>query len=225
LRLAIYSNAYRSRLEEALANDYSMLRKLLGDEAFSDVAQAYISDHPSPYFSLRWFGGRLAEHLGYDAGGGAHDWTAEMAQLENAFVNSFDARDVPIRSVEDATQVAPEDWPQLRMMFHPSVQVIGLWWNTVPRWRAAKRDEKPPVPQRLAQVLDCLLWREGLNTQYRTLEPLEAVVLRAAMQGEDFAELCGLIAAHLQSQEEVALRAVVLLKSWLAAGMITDLKT
>ena len=42
VRLAIYANAYRERLIEALANDYEMLEKLIGEDNFRLMCTSYI---------------------------------------------------------------------------------------------------------------------------------------------------------------------------------------
>jgi hypothetical protein len=223
LRLGIYRHAYRARLEEALASDYEMLRKLVGEEAFSVTCQDYIDTFPSRYFSLRWFGQDFPQWLGYAPEAGSHDWYAEMAQLEWSFVGAFDAADVDSLSEADMAAVPPEAWPALRLGFHPSVRLLPLWWNTLARWRAAKEASTPPEPLRLPQPGDCLLWRQQLTTRYRSLQADEALLLRAALAGADFAALCGALAEEMEEQELVPMQAAGFLKTWLAAGMITDL--
>lgn len=223
LRLEIYANAYRSRLEEALACDYERLRILLGDEAFHDLCLAYIDAHPSRFFSLRWFGGQFPVFLGYDEKTGRHDWQAEMAQLELAFVNAFDAADTRLATEADAAQLAWQAWPSLKIDFHPSVQVFHMWWNTLDRWRAARDGEAAQEPIRLQALTDCLVWREGLDTRYRSLDPLEADALRATLAGADFSGLCGVLATELENQEQLPMQAATYLKGWLDSGMVSGL--
>src|SRR5690606_40146004 len=61
---SVYADAYRLRLIEALAHNYPRLQQLLGEEEFSTVARSYLDEHPSRSVSVRWFGNRLAVHLG-----------------------------------------------------------------------------------------------------------------------------------------------------------------
>lgn len=223
LRLAIYQNAYRARLVEALATDYEQLHKLLGDEAFTALAHAYIQAHPSRHFSLRWFGRLLPDYLGYAEQAGSHDWQAELAKLEWSFTEAFDAADAEPLTEMDAAQVPAEAWPGLRLGFHPAVRHLSLWWNTLDRWRAAKHDEAMPEPKPLSQPGACLLWRQGLTTQYRSLSADEALALQTALAGGSFAEICGALAEELQDQEQVPMLAAGYLKSWLASGMLVGL--
>src|SRR3990167_11289209 len=62
-RLAIYSNAYRSRLIEALAANYPVLQTYLGCEQFEELGQAYLHACPSSFRSIRWFGDQLVNFL------------------------------------------------------------------------------------------------------------------------------------------------------------------
>lgn len=221
VRLAIYGNAYYSRLEEALGTDFEILKKLLGEEVFSEACMAYIHRYPSRYYSLRWFGQDFPAFLGYQADAGEHHWPAEMAQLEWSFSAAFDAADTEPVTEAAVAAIPPEAWPELRMRFHPSVRMITIWWNTLACWRVAKNGEALIAPERLSEPAQCLLWRQALLTQYRSLEAGEVVALQAALSGAGFSEICGALAEEMQDQEMVPMQAAGFLKAWLAAGMIT----
>lgn len=221
LRLAIYGNAYYTRLQEALEGDFEVLKQLLSAEVFEEACLAYIHKHPSHYFSLRWFGRDFAGFLGYQPETGEHHWPAEMAQLEWLFTEAFDAADTKPATEADAAAIPPEAWASLCIGFHPSVRHMPIWWNTLARWRAVKDGQPVPEAQRLTEPGECVLWRQGLVTQYRWMEVDEAVALQAALDGENFSELCGALAEQMQDQEQVPMRAVGFLKAWLADGMIT----
>ena len=225
LRLAIYGNAYRERLIESLCNDYEMMEKLLGEDNFRLICTSYIEKYPSTYYSLRWFGKDFPEFLEYSPEKGNHDWEAELAHLEWQFIEAFDSANIEIVSEVDAAAIPPESWPTLSMVFHPSVRLLNLWWNTLDLWKAAKEDTQPPKPVRLSQQSFCLMWRDELRTQYRSLEADEAVALSAALAGANFTEICTAIATEIDDQEQVPMKAASFLKTWLAAGLLTDLKT
>ena len=225
LRLGIYDNAYRERLIEALANDYEMLEKLIGENNFRLMCTSYIEQYPSTYYSLRWFGKNFPEFLEYSPDKGQHEWEAELAYLEWQFIEAFDSANTETVSEADAAAIPPESWPTLSMEFHPSVKLLNLWWNTLDLWQAAKKDAQPPQPIRLSQQSHCLMWRDKLMTQYRSLEPDEAVALCVAIAGANFTEICSALASELHDQEQVPMKAAGFLKGWLAAGMLTQLKT
>src|SRR5690606_13210963 len=88
-RIAIYRDAYRIRLREALASNYARLESLLGEAAFAEIADAYIEAQPSTFRSIRWFGDALPALL--EAALPAKPWLAELAQWEWAIAAAFDA--------------------------------------------------------------------------------------------------------------------------------------
>ena len=135
-RLAIYYDAYRLRLLEALDRNYPVLHAWLGDEAFERLGLAYLATHPSAHFSIRYFGHRLPEYLTT-----AKDWRdrpylGEMAALEWALSEAFDAEDSSIMKLEDMAAIPPDAWPEMRFHFHASVCRLNLNWNVPVIWKA-----------------------------------------------------------------------------------------
>ena len=81
-RLGTYYNAYRIRLIDALAIDYSALQKHLGSEIFENIALDYVKLHPSNHPSARWFGKHLAEYMRRHYTGEDREFLNELASFE-----------------------------------------------------------------------------------------------------------------------------------------------
>ena len=126
---------------------------------------------------------------------------------------------------DDVARVPPENWPALVFEFHPSVHSFPYQWNILPIWQAHKEDTTLPPPEKLPQAETCLVWRQNLKTLFRTLEADEAQIFAAAQQGDNFSELCEQLSVWVEDAENIPLRAVSLLKTWLAQGLLTDLKS
>ncbi len=135
-RLAIYYDASRLRLLEALASNYPVLRAWIGEEEFENIGIAYVAAHPSRHFSIRWFGDRLPEFLATTPPWDGKSALAEMAALEWALSEAFDAEDGTIIGVEDMAGIPADAWPDMRLHFHPSAQRLDLRWNVPIVWKA-----------------------------------------------------------------------------------------
>ncbi len=61
-RLAIYANAYHTRLLECLGEVYPMLKRALGEEAFEGFAFGYLQDYPSRSYTLNALGRHFAQY-------------------------------------------------------------------------------------------------------------------------------------------------------------------
>jgi hypothetical protein len=218
-RLAVYSNAYRIRLADALAANMPNLRQLLGDE-FGGVAGHYIDTHPSQFASIRWFGDRLAQVL--EQSHPEQPWIAELAHWEWALAASFDAQDAATAGIGSLATVAPGDWGELRLEFHPSVQYLELKTNAQALFKALSEDHPPPQPAILERPQPWLLWRQDLKTQYRSLEPDEAAALTAVRGGGTFGDMCEAL-CEWHDPGDVPLLAAGMLKRWIVEELLKDL--
>ncbi|HVN46416.1 MAG TPA: DNA-binding domain-containing protein [Steroidobacteraceae bacterium] len=218
-RLGIYARAYRSRLTEALASNYPVLAKLLGEADFDALAAEYIGAHDSPFYSIRYYGDQLAKFLATHEDYAAAPVLAELAQWEWCMTSVFDAADESPLAPEALAAIAPARWAQLRFRWHPSVQRLTLWWNVPQLWQALGEDRERPEMKLAAAPLGWLLWREGLTSYYRSLSKIEASALDAARGGWPFGELCTLLCEELGESEAPA-QAAALLRGWIGAGLI-----
>lgn len=62
-RLAVYANAYFTRIHDCLREDFGALARALGPAGFHDLVKTYLMMHPPARPSLRHAGAHLAEHL------------------------------------------------------------------------------------------------------------------------------------------------------------------
>jgi len=219
-RLGIYGNAYRSRLAEALLANYPALAALLGEEDFQQLAQHYIRAHDSPFFSIRYYGHELPQFLA-----GCEDYAevpllTELARWEWTMAGVFDAADAPLLTHAALTRFAPQQWAQLRFTVHPSVARLELAWNVPQLWRALTSGGERPEVILNREPLSWLLWRQELNSYFRSLSPLEARALDALRDGWPFGELCALLCDELGETQAPA-RAAALLRGWVEAGVIS----
>jgi hypothetical protein len=220
-RVRVYGNAYRVRLRDALKDAYPVLFKILGDEVFENLGDAFVDAHPSVHRSIRWYGRELSDFLAQRPPYAEQPILAEIARFEWTLSEVFDAADaVPVG--RDALQaVDAESWGQLGFMFHPSLRLLDLSWNTVAVWQAMSRDEDPPQPEAAETPIPWLLWRRDLTNRFRSLDAAEKASLEAGLSGMRFGELCAVL-RHWLPEEEIPLRAATLIGTWTDSGIITE---
>lgn len=217
LRLAIYSEAYRLRLTEALATTLPRLQQLLGEEQFADLAREYIDLCPSSYPSIRWFGDQMPRLL--QKSFPEHPWLAELAMWEWSVAAAFDGADAEAVGIEALAAIAPERWPTLTFQFHPTVQMLAMSTNAPVIFKALSADDPPPECVALDEAQSWLIWRAGLKTQYRSLGPDEVAALAVMRDGGSFEMLCDALCAW-HDAAAVPAQAAGLLKRWVVEQMI-----
>lgn len=217
LRLAIYSEAYRLRLTEALASTLPRLQTLLGTEQFAAVAREYIDLCPSSYPSIRWFGDRMPQLLRQSFP--KQPWLAELARWEWSVAAAFDGADAEPVGIDALAAIEPERWSTLTFQFHPTVQVLAMRTNAPVLFKALSAEDPLPKCIELDEAQSWLIWREGLKTQYRSLGPDEVAALEVMRGGGSFEMLCDALCAW-HDADAVPAQAAGLLKRWVVEQMI-----
>lgn len=220
-RLGAYYNAYRIRLIDALAVDYAALEKILGREAFENLALDYLQRYPSRQASVRWFGQHLPAYLADYYQDEDAEFVRELASYEWAQTTVFDASDsIGLFQLEDMARVAAEAWPQLRFEFKTALLWLDLHWNVPQIETALDNGQELPQRQRSETAQRWLLWRHDYKTHWRSLDVHEAWALEQATNGANFAEICEGLLEWVDAQQ-VALVAAGFLKQWISDQLLT----
>jgi hypothetical protein len=221
IRLAIYGNAYRYRLIDALSDNYPSVHTLLGDEDFYNNGIQYIAAYPSQHFSIRYFGNHLETFLSEQ-----HQETtllAEMARFEWALRDAFDAKDKDPLALDALQTIAPEAWADLRFTLHPSVTRLNLEWNVPQLWSAIEHETGQIPFEEAKYPIPWLIWRKELKTYYRSLDVDEAWALDVVMQGQGFSEVCTGVCEWVD-EAYAPERVAGFIATWLAADLIIALE-
>jgi hypothetical protein len=218
--LHVYREGYALRLIEVLTNDYPGLLAMTGPDDFDRMARAYIAGYPSRHPSARHFGRSLAQFLAATPPCGDSPAAIEMAHFEWAMGEAFDAADAEPLSANTVMALPPDAWETLGFTPLPSLRRLTLAWEVPQAWQ--RREEAEPGNLEVKQAAEAtgwVIWRPELETNYRSLEPDEAVLLDALIEGQPFPAMCEAIAA-ITGEEQAPARAAGLLRAWIEAGMI-----
>ncbi|HXG77751.1 MAG TPA: DNA-binding domain-containing protein [Methyloceanibacter sp.] len=215
----VYRNAYVARLAEILGQDYEQVHAYLGDEAFARLATAYIVANPSDQRSARWFGRHLPDFVRSREDYAKHPEVAELAALEKALADAFDAPDAEPLRIDALATVAPEDWAQLVFDPHPTAIRLSFNTNAAEIWSALANETAPPAPKALPEPQPILVWRQEFMSRFRPLSAEEAMMWDEAAKGVRFGVLCEMVATF-GGEDDAELRAATYLRGWLDTGML-----
>jgi hypothetical protein len=220
--LRIYQHAYEARLIAALRDNFGVLPQVMGDEAFDALASAYVAAHPSQVPSIRWFGDQLPAFMTAHEDLVPHPALVDLARMEWGLRGAFDAGDATPIDASALAGIAPEQWASLVFTALPSVRLLRMQWAVEPVWRALQsvgEGEEPELPEPAEHGHALLIWRQGLENRWRSLDNAQADLLQAALDGAHFGQLCEL-AAQQSDADQAAGIAVAALQSWLADGLL-----
>ena len=217
----VYRYAYGSRLVEAMRNDHELLHLYLGDEMFDEMGHAYVKAHPSEHPNLRWFSKSLPDFLRSNAPYADHPVLSDLAALEKALNDAFDAAEGAVVELTDMAGFAPEAWTDLVFRAHPSAFRLDLATNAAAIWLALKNDETPPDATALDQPARLLIWRQDVTPMFRELPAEEAMMWDEATNGISFGVLCEMLATY-DDPDGAAGRGAGYLHGWITAGLLTE---
>tara|TARA_R110002049_G_scaffold299206_1_gene489346 strand:- start:2086 stop:2865 length:780 start_codon:yes stop_codon:yes gene_type:complete len=221
-RLDIYASAYKLRLKEAITTDYDKLASYLGDEQFDQLMEQYIVQYPSHTDSLRYFSVNLPELVRDESPFNEVKELYEIASIERAFANSFDAKDLPFTTITELASLPATAWGALQFKVQDSLQLLNLRYNSFPIWKALSDEITPPKAE-MAEPTEWVLWRRSnLVSHYRVLSKEESVLIRLAINGESFSVMCESLLDYY-SEEEIPMKAVGYLQSWIQEEMLSGL--
>jgi hypothetical protein len=220
-RLQVYAHMYQARLVEALDSIYPRLAGHLGHDAFEEVARGYVADHPSRNPSLRFLGTELPEWL--EQRRPEAPWLADLARLEWARSDVFDAPDEQGLTLDALRGLPPDDFATLPLRLIGAHRLVTVDHATAELWDGAATDE-PIDPTRESddpQGETILVWRQDTAVYHRRLAADEAAAVERVAAGTTFGAICEALVSKL-SPEEATARAFGWLSTWASDGLLAD---
>lgn len=220
-RVQIYAEMYFVRLRDSLAEDFPKLAQLIGQESFTQLAKEYLRDHPPSSFTLRYVSRSFASFLNSHPLSLRWPFLSELARLEYAFIESFDAADSELLRSEVLQQTLPELWGNLSFQLVPAAQLKSFHWQVDQLWEQEKF-----YPEELTRMLartELLIWRKDFEVTYRRIDKFEAELLPLMVQGVLFAELCEKASMQLP-EDEAATTLSRYVQKWLGEKLLVLLE-
>ena len=215
----VYRNGYVARLAEIMGEDYERTHEYLGDARFATLIKDYIAANPSDQKSARWFGRHLPAFIARTEPYSRHSELIELATLEKALNDAFDAADGKSLTIADLAAIAPEAWPTLEFAPHPTAARLTFNTNAADIWSALREETAPPKARRLPEPQPLVVWRQDFMARFKPLSTEEAMMWDEATKGVRFSVLCEMVATFA-GEDDAELRAASYLKGWVDMGML-----
>jgi hypothetical protein len=181
-RLSIYHGMYPLRMVEALESDYGALAHLLGPEAFSELVGRYVTAHPSRSYTLNRLGDHLPGFIASSSGIRRQAFCADLARLEHAIAQVFDADESPVLQA-DAIAAVGERAASARV--HPVAAFRLLAFKyPVNAYLQSVRDDEHDHPRLAAKATWVSVFRRNFVVRRLDLSRDQHALLAALAAGE-----------------------------------------
>lgn len=201
-RLEIYNRQYWFRLITAVSEDYPALNALLGPKRFDALVLAYLGEHPSTSWILRDLGAKLPAFLDArpEFGDRRHRLSVDVANLELAYVDAFDGKQINPLTAEEAQAIGADS----RLLLQPHLRLLELAYPVdnlvlavkketpeldIVSSAATQRDatDRAKIPPIKREAVFLAVHRYDDSVYYRRLEKETFLLLRGLRSGASVA--------------------------------------
>jgi hypothetical protein len=217
-RLDIYARMVLQRLRDCLAKDYEAVERAIGAPAFDRLARGYVRAHPSRFYNLNRFGGKFPDYLARSRRVPHRRFAAELARLELAMAQVFDAPRSPPLKLPRLATLSPERWSRARFQAIEALQLLELEYPANEYLQAVREGRKAHLPRpRRSWVAvyrkNDVVWRMGLR-------PAQYTVLRSLVSGRTLeSALRGALARGGITSSALRKQASAWFREWVSEGL------
>lgn len=208
--MAIYRDAYRSRLLAALETSFERTRRWVGAEAFTAAACHYVLTSPPCDWTLDTYGAGFPALLETLFAGDPE--VAELAWLEWQMQAAFAAPDAP--ELDPAKLAAADgsetDWDRLGFVMAAGFAHRPIATNSPSLWSVLASDADCAVSRKKACIV---VWRSGSSPHFRVCDEAEYESLVLLAKGGTLADI---------ARSAFADRLPIWLTQWLREGIFAS---
>ena len=211
--ISVYRNTSLSGAVEALADNYPVVRAIIGEAMFSAVAIDYAMAQPPTTPVLALYGRRFADWIEAKFWAVNTPYLADVARIERLHIESLFSADAPPLSQDALAEIGPDAWSVTSLRLHPATR---FHWSPMPATSIwfAHQSGAPGQIEPEWRPEGALFTRPYSTVQAQVLDAPAQQFLRAIRQGETVG-VAALHTAHIYPQADIG----GLFASFIAAGV------
>jgi len=195
-RMQIYCNNVFLGFEQALADVFAAIQRLVGEQFFRQAARRFVRERPSRSGNLHDFGREFAAWLRGLAEHAELPYLGDVANLEWMRHESCHAGDAPPLDLSALAAIPETRHAALRFRLHPAARLVASRFPVLAIWEA----NRPGAPEGREIQLDdgpdyLLVTRVGLRVVNVRLQPGEFALLAELAVGARIEQACDAAAA------------------------------
>jgi hypothetical protein len=214
-RLTIYAEAYFARISDSLAEDFSSVKRLVGEEGFLQLVSDYLKEYPSRFENLAEVGYAFSNFLSLHEVSEFIPYIADLANLEWLLIESFYAPDGELLNWETVREISPETWKNARFNLNPSVRLMHSSWSVDRFWSK----EENQIQKQSRKIM---IFRKEGNVAVSSILDFEFQALQKITSNHSLIEIC---MALEDTAEEISLEQIERrFSEWLQDGIINQVR-
>ena len=226
-RLEIYREQFWLRHTASLVEDFPGVSGILGQGAWQILVEGYLDAHPPESYTLRDLGLHFPQYVAAQRSLEHHALCTDMARLELAYLEIFDAADAAPLNAAALAGIAEAAWEHARITLHPAMRLLTVGYPVAALRKqlifAQNSGESVPLPAPEPQHL--LLFRQDLSMFHEALSAGAYAILGALARRVPLVPACEQAQAETPAEAaSIAENVGAWFQSWTARGFITSVE-
>jgi hypothetical protein len=146
-RFAIYRNNVAVGLIGSLEMRYPVTHRLVGGEFFRAMARAFVAERKPRSPVMIHYGADFPDFLAGFEPARTIDYLADVARVENAWVDSYHSAEARALELPALAAVAPDALGQITFAFHPAARLLRLSHPAASIWAGHQGPGEPRPPE------------------------------------------------------------------------------
>jgi len=186
-RLAIYAHNAEHHYLASLRKSFPVIRRLVGEEYFTQCAREFRRGHPSRSGDLHHVGAPFPAYWKNKHGDDAYRYLADIARLEWLYQETSTAAEHGPFDLAKLARVPPAAYETLRFCLHPTARLFASEFPALAIWEENLRsDQEPAIIDLRAGGVRVLLVRRVEGIALRPLSAGEFAFLERIGKSDDF---------------------------------------
>jgi len=221
-QLEIYREQFWLRHTSSLVEDFPGLGGILGQADWERLAEHYLREILPDSFTLRDLGSRLPEVIE------RADWLPhralclDMARLELAYIEVFDALDSPPLAPERLASVPEDRLGDTRLVIAPSVRLLSVRYPVADLRRKLRADGDDPVAIPPESHQELVVYRRELRLWDMPVSSVAFTFLTGLQAGKTLGSAAEMAAATPEAEAELSTSIGAWLSEWTRKGLVSD---
>ncbi|MBL1421073.1 MAG: putative DNA-binding domain-containing protein [Alphaproteobacteria bacterium] len=188
-RFDVYRNNVMASLVDALKANFPIVSALVGDDFFSGLAVAYISDNPPVIPMLFKYGVEFPAFIAEYPSGASLPYLSDVARLENHWRAAYHAEEKQSIDITAVQKFSPEDQMNLVFEIHPSASILKSGWPIYSIWQGHESGDMGQINLETSE--NVVICRPQVNVMLASLNEDACVFFRQIMNGQTLGEAYG----------------------------------
>jgi hypothetical protein len=221
-QLEIYREQFWLRHTTSLLEDFPGLSGILGQSDWERLAEQYLHEVVPDSYTLRDLGQRLPQVIEQASWLPHQALCLDMARLELAYIEVFDAPDALPLAPERLSSLAEDDLLRARLVIAPAVRLLSVNYPVADLRRSLRAETEQPVPIPEPRAQNLVVYRRDLQLWDMPVTNVAFALLAGLARGVPLGAAAEAAAVSVEAEAELGQNIGAWFREWATKGLISD---